>query len=234
MALMANDNSSSTFAMTAFGTNQWWRVDFARRVTVQAVRLLIGTFATDVLHVHVGDVNSSTGNLICTSVAVNASNTNWVSAACASALTGRYLYVRNSIASQITLREVRAEGTEVLTKIWPDWCERCPVGTYKTVPGTSECTTCPGNRFSASLAATSISACLSCPANSVSGTGSEQCACDVGFSGEANACVPCGSDTFKTQVGSSTCAVCPANSVIAANASTALMPCTCLSGFEPK
>jgi hypothetical protein len=27
--------------------------------------------------------------------------------------------------------------------------------------------------------------------------------------------------------------VCPANSIIAANASRAAMPCTCLSGFEP-
>jgi hypothetical protein len=234
LALMANDNSSATFSMTAFGTMQWWRVDFERRVTVQAVRLLLGTLATDMLHVHVGDVNSSSGNLICASVAVNASNSNWVSAACASPLTGRYLYVRNSIATQVMLREVQAQGSEVLTKIWPDWCEKCPVGTYKTVPGSTECTSCPGNRFSTSLAATSISACVSCPTNSVSGTGSDRCACDVGFSGPADACTACGDDTFKTEVGASTCEVCPANSVIAANASTAQMPCTCFSGFEPK
>jgi hypothetical protein len=233
-ANFANDNSSATFSTTAYGTGQWWRVDFERRVTVQAVRLLIGTFSTDMLHVHVGDVNSSTGNLICTSVAVNASNSNWVSAACASALTGRYLYVRNSVASQIALREVRAQGTEVLTKIWPDWCEKCPVGTYKPVTGSAACTNCPSNSFSSTLAATSISTCLSCPANSVAATGSDQCACDVGFSGPANACSLCASDTFKTAVGASTCETCPANSVIAPNASTLAMPCTCLSGFEPR
>ncbi len=64
-------------------------------------------------------------------------------------------------------------------------------------------------------------------------TGSEQCACDVGFFGVVNACSACGSDTFKTQVGSSACEICPANSVIAPNASTSVMPCTCESGFEP-
>jgi len=233
-ATLANDNSSSTFSSTAYGTNQWWRVDFERSVTVQTVRLLFSTFAIDMLHVHVGDVNSSTANLICVSVPVNTSNSDWVTATCSSALTGRYLFVRNSIASQVTLMEVQAQGTEVLTKIWPDWCEKCPLGTYKPVTGNVECTNCPSNRFSSSVAATSISTCLSCPANSVAGTGSDQCACDVGFSGAANACIGCGTDTFKTAVGSSTCETCPANSVIAANASTAAMPCTCLSGFEPR
>jgi len=233
-ATLANDNSSSTFSMTTYGTNQWWRVDFERRVTVQTVRLLFSTFAVDMLHVHVGDVNSSTANLICASVPVNTGSSDWVTATCSSALTGRYLYVRNSIASQVTLLEVQAQGTEVLTKIWTDWCEKCPVGTYKPVTGNVECTNCPSNRFSSSLAATSISTCLSCPANSVAAIGSDQCACDVGFSGPANACTACASDTFKTAVGSGTCAVCPANSVIALNASTLAMPCTCLSGFEPR
>ena len=151
----------------------------------------------------------------------------------ASALTGRYLYVRNSIASQVTMKEIQVQGTEVLTKIWPDWCEKCPLGTYKSVTGSSACVACPSNRFSATLASTSISACLSCPSNSVAATGSDQCACDVGFTGAVNACTACGSDTFKTQVGASTCEICPANSVIASNASTSAMPCTCLSGYQP-
>jgi hypothetical protein len=232
-AWLATDNSISTFAMTAFGTNQWWRVDFERRVTVETVRILFNIFASDMLHVHVGDANSSTGNMICASLAVNTSTTDWVSAKCASALTGRYLYVRNSIASQIALKEVQAAGTEVVTKVFPGWCEQCPLGTYKPVRGNVECTSCPSGMFSPRIAATSISTCLPCGANSVSGAGSDQCACDVGFSGAADACTACAADTFKTQVGPSTCGVCPANSIIAANASRAAMPCTCLSGFEP-
>ena len=232
-ANFANDNSSATFSTTAYGTGQWWRVDFERRVTVQAVRVLFSNFAFDTLYVLVGDANSSTANLICASVAVNASSTDWATATCASALTGRYLYVRNSIASQVTMKEIQVQGTEVLTKIWPDWCEKCPLGTYKSVTGSSACVACPSNRFSATLASTSISACLSCPSNSVAATGSDQCACDAGFSGPANACTACGSDTFKTQVGASTCEICPANSVIASNASTSAMPCTCLSGYQP-
>jgi hypothetical protein len=233
-ASMANDNSSSTFAMTAYGTNQWWRVDFERRVTVQSVRLLFSVFAVDMLHVHVGDANSSTGNVMCASVAVNTSSSDWVSAACASALTGRYLYVRNSIASQVALIEVQAQGTEVLTKIMTDWCEACPLGTYKPVTGNVACTNCPSNMFSTRLAATSSSTCVPCGSNSIAGSGSDQCACDAGFSGPPDACTACAADKFKTQVGSGTCEVCPANSLMAANASRAAMPCTCLSGFEPR
>ena len=232
-ANFANDNSSATFSTTAYGTGQWWRVDFERRVTVQAVQVLFSNFAFDVVYVLVGDANSSTANLICASVAVNTSSSDWATATCASALTGRYLYVRNSITSQVTMMEIQVQGTEVLTKIWPDWCEKCPVGTYKSVTGSSPCVACPSNMFSATLASTSISACLSCPSNSVAATGSDQCACDAGFSGPANACTACGTDTFKTQVGASTCEICPANSVIAANASTSVMPCTCLSGYQP-
>jgi hypothetical protein len=41
------------------------------------------------------------------------------------------------------------------------------------------------------------------------------------------------SDTFKTQVGSSACEICPANSVIVSNASTSVITCTCVSGFQP-
>ena len=232
-ANFANDNSSATFSTTAYGTGQWWRVDFERRVTVQAVRVLFSSYAFDVLHVLVGDANSSTANLICATVAVNISSTDWVSATCAAPLTGRYLYVRNSITSQVTMKEIRVQGTEVLTKIWPDWCEKCPLGTYKSVTGSSPCVSCPSNKFSATLASTSISACLSCPSNSVAAIGSDQCVCDVGFSGSVNACTACDSDTFKTQVGESTCEICPANSVIASNASTSAMPCTCLSGYQP-
>ena len=232
-ANFANDNSSATFSTTAYGTGQWWRVDFERRVTVQAVKVLFSNFAFDVLYVLVGDANSSTANLICASVAVNTSSSDWATATCASALTGRYLYVRNSIASQVTMKEIQVQGTEVLTKIWPDWCEKCPLGTYKSVAGTSACVACPSNRFSATLASTSISACLSCPSNSVAATGSDQCVCDKGFFGPENACTACGTDTFKTQVGASTCEICPANSVIAPNASTSAMPCTCLSGYQP-
>jgi hypothetical protein len=232
-ANFANDNSSATFSTTAYGTGQWWRVDFERRVTVQAVKVLFSSYAIDVLHVLVGDANSSTANLICATVAVNSSSSDWAAATCAAPLTGRYLYVRNSIASQVTMKEIQVQGTEVLTKIWPDWCEKCPLGTYKPVTGSSACVACPSNKFSATLASTSISACLSCPSNSVAAIGSDQCACDVGFSGAVTACSACGSDTFKTQVGASTCEICPANSVIAPNASTSAMPCTCLSGFQP-
>lgn len=232
-ASLANDNSSSTFSMTAYASNTWWRVDFERRITVHNVSILYDTFSTDMLHVHVGDANSSTANLICASVAFNGSSTDWVTAQCASALTGRYLYVRNPALGHVTLNEIQIRGSEVVTKIWPDWCEECPFGTYKAVAGPSACTACPSNTLSVALAATSVNACGPCPLNSVSPPGSEQCSCNVSFTGTPDACTDCGMHTFKREVGPSTCKTCPANSFIVPNASTAAMPCVCSKGFEP-
>ena len=232
-ASLANDNLSPTFSMTAYASNTWWRVDFERRITVHNVSILYDTFSNDMLHVHVGDTNSSTANLICASVAFNGSSTDWVTTPCVSALTGRYLYVRNSALGHVTLNEIQVRGTEVVTKIWPDWCEKCPFGTYKAVAGNSACTACPSNTFSAAFALSSVDACRPCPLNSVSPPGSEQCSCDVSFSGPPDACTDCGMQTFKREVGPSTCETCPANSFIVPNASTAVMPCVCSKGFQP-
>lgn len=232
-ASLANDNSSSTFSMTAYASNAWWSVDFERRITVHNVSILYDTFSTDVLHVHVGDTNSSTANLICASVAFNGSSTDWVTAPCVSALTGRYLYVRNPALGHVTLNEIQVRGTEVVTKIWPDWCEKCPFGTYKAVAGPSACTACPSNTFSTAFALSSVNACRPCPLNSVSPPGSEQCSCNVSFTGPPDACTDCGMYTFKREVGPSTCDSCPANSFIVPNASTAAMPCVCSKGFQP-
>jgi len=233
-AIFANDNNSATMSMTTYGTNQWWRVDFGRRVTVRTVRALFGSFGTDMLYVHVGDVATSTGNLICTTVSTQSANSTWVTMECGTPLTGQFLYVRNSVASEVVIREIQAQGTEVLTKVWPDFCEKCPTGTYKALTGNLPCTACPSNTFSATLAATSSSVCLACPDYSVSGTGSEQCGCIPGFSGSADACSACAIDTYKNTIGDSECATCPVNSVISENAHSLELPCSCLSGFEPR
>ncbi len=107
-ANFANDNRSATFSTTAYGTDQWWRVDFARCVTVQTVRLLFAVFASDMLYVHVGDANTNAANVICASVAANTSSTAWATATCVAPLTGRYLHVRNSMS-----------GRDVQDRVWP-------------------------------------------------------------------------------------------------------------------
>jgi Tyrosine-protein kinase ephrin type A/B receptor-like len=182
----------------------------------------------------VGDVTTSTGNLICATISTQSINSTWATMECATPLTGQYLYVRNSVASEVVIREIQVQGTEVLTKVWPDFCEKCPTGTYKAVPGNVPCTACPSNTFSATLAGTNSSLCLTCPANSVSDTGSQQCGCVAGFDGSADVCRACPLGTFKGAIGDISCATCPANSIMAENASSLVMPCTCLSGFEPR
>ena len=231
-AMHANDNRSDTMSMTTFGSSQWWRVDFGRRVTVQAVRAMFGSSGIDMLYVHVGDVPSSTGNLICDTVSTQNTGSAWVTVQCGTPLTGQYLYVRNSVASEVVIGEIQVQGTEVLTKVWPDFCEECPAGTYKAEQGNVPCTACPSNTFSPSLAATNSSTCLGCFANSVSDAGSAQCDCDAGFSGAVEACSACPTATYKNVIGDSDCATCPVNSVIAENASRLVLPCTCVSGFE--
>jgi uncharacterized Zn finger protein (UPF0148 family) len=233
-AMLANDNSSETMSTTTYGINQWWRVDFGRRVTVRSFSVLLGSFGTDMLYVHVGDVNSSTGNLICDTISIQSIGSDWVSRGCATPLTGQFLYVRNSVATEIVIREIQVQGTEVLTKVWPNFCENCPTGSYKAATGNVPCTSCPSNTFSATLAATSSSVCLTCPANSVSDTGSEQCGCVAGFDGSADACSACAIDTYKNTIGNISCATCPANSIMAQNPNSLLLPCTCLSGYEPR
>jgi len=233
-AIFATDNSIETVSMTTSGSNQWWRVDFGRRVTVRAVRALLGSSGTDMLYVNVGDVTTSTGNLICATISTQSMSSDWVTMECATPLTGQYLYVRNSVATEIVIREIQVQGTEVLTKVWPDFCEKCPTGTYKAVPGNVPCTACPSNTFSATLAATNSSLCLTCPPNSVSDTGSQQCGCVAGFDGSADVCRACPLGTFKGAIGDISCATCPANSIMTENASSLVMPCTCLSGFEPR
>ena len=231
-AMLANDNRSETMSMTTFGSSQWWRVDFGRRVTVQNVRELFGSSGPDMLYVHVGDVPSSTGNLICDTISMQSTGSAWVTVQCGTPLTGQYLYVRNSVATEVVIGEIQVQGTEVLTKVWGDFCEKCPAGTYKTVPGNVPCTACPSNTFSPTLAATNRSTCLACFANSVSDAGSAQCDCDTGFSGPVDACSACPIATYKNVIGDSDCATCPVNSVISENASSLVLPCTCLSGFE--
>jgi hypothetical protein len=232
-AAAANDNSVSSFSATTFGSNQWWRVDFERRVTVVSVRLLVKVITVDSLYIHVGDVNSSTSNVICAIVSLNLTSTDWITARCSSPLTGRYLFVRNVGASQMAMFDVRPQGTEVLVKVRPEFCQECPIGTYKTLPGDLPCNACPANTFSASVAASNFSTCVSCAPNSVSQAGSAECICDVAFSGVPGNCTACGSEAFKSTSGPSTCEVCPANSVIAASPSFVVDPCICVSGFEP-
>ncbi len=95
----------------------------------------------------------------------------------------------------------------------PDFCSVCQANTYKSVPGSSPCKTCPPNSQS--------------PRGSTALT---SCTCNEGFTGpNGGDCAICGSNTY-TSPGSAICTACPANSQSASGSTTA-RHCTCNQGF---
>ncbi|KAJ1470103.1 hypothetical protein T484DRAFT_1600577, partial [Baffinella frigidus] len=72
----------------------------------------------------------------------------------------------------------------------------CDAGTYKVVPGTGQCSTCPAGTSSA-------------------GGGSKltDCICVAGYTAglDGVACSACDAGTYKASTGTVTCSSCPAN-----------------------
>jgi len=97
-------------------------------------------------------------------------------------------------------------------------CLACDQGTYKPTVGPDACTLCGNNTYSSDVAASSISVCLACQANSTSRMGSTRhsdCHCLKGFLtknlGAPNAtCEICSAGSFNAQLGATTCSKCGA------------------------
>jgi len=95
-------------------------------------------------------------------------------------------------------------------------CSACEAGTYKSTPGTGECS--------------------SCPEWTNSSTGSDDlngCICVAGYTAMSNgvACSPCVAGTFKSTTGTGACSsVCPAGTSSPAG-SDALSDCICDVGY---
>jgi hypothetical protein len=228
-AEMAVDGTTLTRSNTMFASSQWWRVDFGRRVTITSVAIFFSQHNIDTLVIHVGDGQSAFENNICSSVNFYGTADDWKTVNCSTATTGQYLHVRNTAGSIVGLREIQPIGSEIVTMVWPGYCESCKAGFFKTTTGNQVCSACPANTFSNMTSAIFAETCIPCASNAISGSGSTFCQCDVGFTSEAGSCVACPFGKFKSVLGSSACNVCSPNSVGLENTRET---CACVAGYE--
>ena len=132
-------------------------------------------------------------------------------------------------------------------------CETCAAGTYKARTGNVPCTGCsPGTHTNGLTGQYLGSACIACPANSISPAASAtsaECVCNVGYTiGSGEICEACPAGTYKEIQGNQACAECepgeyqslhgqaeclqcPSNSFSPARSSEASQ-CTCKQGFK--
>ena len=96
------------------------------------------------------------------------------------------------------------------------------------------CADCGAGKYSTATGATVASSCQSCPANSLSATGSDaatDCVCVAGFSGpDGGTCAVCVAGKYKANPGSAGCTDCLANSYHALTGRTAASDCQCNAG----
>jgi hypothetical protein len=131
-------------------------------------------------------------------------------------------------------------------------CIACGAGTYKTWIGDDACLECGVGTYSPSIAATDPESCLSCPADSVSSTGSKtigDCECAIGHErGSGVGCVACAMGSYKTDVGTGGCTICPQDtyadvqgasncsscpaSTTAGSGTESVVGCSCIPGYE--
>jgi hypothetical protein len=226
---LAVDGTALTQTNTQFNSSQWWRVDFGRRVTVTSLSIFFSQHTTDTLVVTVGDSATAGANSVCASVNFYGTSDDSKKVKCSAATTGQYLHVRNTGVSMLGLREIQVVGSEIVTLVWPGYCNGCEPGFFKEATSNEQCTRCPANTFSTATAARFAATCVPCMANAVSASASVVCACDVGFTAEGGACVACAVGKYKHDVGAAPCTVCPSNSVNLTNSSEG---CACTAGAE--
>ena len=97
-------------------------------------------------------------------------------------------------------------------------CNSCPAGSFKNFTGTGECSRCLSNSVTLPGAQST-----------------DDCKCPPGYFGDVYGgdpvCVECKPGKYKTSLGSSACATCPANSFSRA-ATTNLAGCQCNRGYQ--
>jgi alpha-tubulin suppressor-like RCC1 family protein len=116
-------------------------------------------------------------------------------------------------------------------------CEDCPRGTYgvfEVGPEPYHCRPCSNDTYSS---ATGLTACLACPANSMTGIeGSDSvydCRCTPGYSFQNSTltCEPCPAGTYKPETGNVPCTPCPDARMSSWPGSSDVSSCLCLQGF---
>ena len=135
-------------------------------------------------------------------------------------------------------------------------CRACPRGRYKPsvsatpdtqrrqmnasdLPQTDTCTPCPASSFSGVVGATSASACIQCPENSISEIGADECICMRGYydtiAGKLADCRPCPTNTYNDDlgiVGKDRCLNCPNENSFSPPASENVSSCICNAGYQ--
>lgn len=107
-------------------------------------------------------------------------------------------------------------------------CKACSPGAYKAVNGSGPCLLCPAGTFSNNK---SSSSCIPCPPHSVSGAGSAECMCSIGYTAARGACTECAAGKFKSSNGTGVCTACPSH-MTSRPASTSITNCTCNAGYS--
>ena len=90
-------------------------------------------------------------------------------------------------------------------------CSACPAGSFKNKTGSANCTSCHPGTYSVSTGQIDVSACIRCPNNTFSPSGSKSlfdCSCNPGFSGNETICIPCDLGKYKPVLGDSDCVAC--------------------------
>ena len=154
-----------------------------------------------------------------------------VKVTCDTAYTGRYMYIYSYTPQQnfMGFSEVIPYGYDYSV------CVGCVNGKFKPLPGPIPCTDCVVNTYSTATAAVANTTCLSCPANTVSASGSgvlTACKCDLGYtspSGDGLACNACVQGKYKTVTGSQACTDCGYGKYSGAVAKTDAVCTDCLA-----
>ncbi|NBX18659.1 MAG: hypothetical protein EBR09_14995 [Proteobacteria bacterium] len=96
------------------------------------------------------------------------------------------------------------------------------------------CADCGAGKYSTATGATVASSCQSCPANSLSATGSDaatDCVCSAGFSGpDGGTCNACAAGSFKNVTGSMACTFCAVNMYSTTVAAVSAASCVACPG----
>ena len=121
----------------------------------------------------------------------------------------------------------------------------CAEGFYADKTNSSECEPCSSYSYLPSTGATSVQACLACPAGSAVygsanqssapngvGRAAADCVCQPGFEAAGAACAACAAGAYKAEAGGGPCAPCPADT-FAVPGGVRCLACTADSRSDP-
>jgi len=107
-------------------------------------------------------------------------------------------------------------------------CNECCAGTFSESPGSIVCVDCVAGKYSSVVGAASVLECQTCPASTVSSSGSTSsaaCLCAPGTYSVDSGCIACDAGKYSTAVGAEGQGVC--NSCVEGTYSDAMASTAC-------